>query len=218
MRFSRLTGLAALGFAACIAGANLVLAPAGLPLAGSPIGAVNAFYAEHGGLVGLVSALAPATWLLATLFGAGAVAVLWRSDRERAEAWSLVGFAGLLLQNLTFTGVIATRLALARTAPDASPDLWALHDAVFTLNGTFLATALVGLSVAGLRAGFVRLWHGVLGFVAAALQFTSATLAYAVMREEGPLGLIGLAGWLLWVVWIVVYGVRLVRVPHTIAR
>ncbi|MEV0614616.1 hypothetical protein AB0I81_14905 [Nonomuraea sp. NPDC050404] len=216
MRFSRITGIAAIGFAATIVGANLIMVPAGLPLTGAPIDEVNAFYAANGGIVGLASAFTPAVWMLATLFGAGAVAVLWPPERERGEAWSLVGFAGLLMQNLTFTGIIATRLALARTAPDGTAALWALHDGFFTLNGTFLAIALVGLSVAGLRTGFIRPWHGTLGFLAAALQFTSATLAHLVMRSEGPLGLIGLAGWLLWVVWIAVYGIALVRAQNSL--
>ncbi|MGR6914201.1 hypothetical protein ACU635_08110 [[Actinomadura] parvosata] len=39
--------------AGCVAGADLVLAPAGPPLTGSPIGEVNAFYAERSGLIGL---------------------------------------------------------------------------------------------------------------------------------------------------------------------
>jgi hypothetical protein len=211
MRFSRISGFAAIGFALTIVGGNLIMAPAGLPLAGAEMAEVNAFFAEHGDLVGLVSGFLPAVWVLATLFGAGAVAALWTSEREHGEAWSLVGFAGIVMQNITFTGVIATRLALARTAPHDTTGLWALHDALLTLNGTFLATALVGLSVAGLRARFIRPWHGGLGFLAAALQFTSASLASLVIKEESPLGLIGLIGWLIWAVWIVLYGIRLIR-------
>ncbi|GAA3211573.1 hypothetical protein [Nonomuraea helvata] len=214
MRFSRISGIAAIGFATTIVTVNLVLTPAGLPLTGAAPAEVNAFFSAKGALVGLGSALTPAAWVLATVFGAGAVAALWTSERERGEAWSLVGFTGVALQNVTFAAVIATRLALSRTATDApagTPGLWAWHDGIFTLNATFLAIALVGLSVAGLRARFIRPWHGALGFVAAALQFASACLAFWIMKEQGPLGLIGLAGWLLWVAWIVVYGIRLVR-------
>ncbi|GAB3959563.1 hypothetical protein GCM10029978_006880 [Actinoallomurus acanthiterrae] len=214
MRFSRISGIAAVGFAATIVAANLVMAPAGLPLTGAGPDDVTAFFRANGDIVGLGSAFTPLAWALATLFGAGAVAAMWRSERERGEAWSLVGFAGLILQNATFAGVTAGRLALARTAPDdpaATPALWALHDAMFTLNGTFLAIALVGLSVAGLRTRLIRPWHATLGFAAAALQLASACLAYLVMKAEGPLGFIGLAGWLIWVAWIVTYGVRLIR-------
>lgn len=107
------------------------------------------------------------------------MAVLWPSERERGEAWSLAGLAGLVLQNGAFAAVIALRLALASTAgrdDGATAGLWALHDALFTLNGTFLALALLGLTLAGLRSGLVRRWHGGLGLLSAALLFTSATL------------------------------------------
>jgi hypothetical protein len=213
-RFHRISGIAALGFAGAIVGMNLVMVPAGLPSVGSPETEVAAWFGGHRDLVGTASALGPAAWVLATLFGAGAVSVMWRAERERGAAWSLVGLLGITLQNAAFTGVAAVRLALAATAeehPGSVPALWALHDALFTLNGTFLALALVGLSVGGLRSGLIARWHAGLGLVAAVLQFTSASLASSVMHRGGVLGLIGLVGWLIWVVWIVVYGVVLIR-------
>jgi hypothetical protein len=214
MDFARVSGFAALGFAFLIVAGNVILVPAGLPRTGAGIGEVDGFFRAHGDLVGLGSALTPAAWVLATLFGAGAVRVLWRSERDRSGAWALLGFAGLVLQNAVFAGVIAIRLALASTAADgvgADTSLWALHDALFTLNGTFLALALLGLSVGGLRGGLIRPWHGRWGLVAAALLFGSAVLAPLVIDHTGPLGLLGLTGWLMWVVWLVVYGVALMR-------
>lgn len=216
--FPRLGGIAAIGFAAMIALANVVMVPAGLPLTGAESGEVAEFFAAQGTVVGIGSALTPAAWVLATLFGVGALVALRRSEQGRGEAWSLLGLAGLALQNVTFAGVVATRLALTATAPhdpSATAALWALHDAVFTLNGTFLALALLGLSLAGLRAGLIRPWHGALGLIAAVLQFGSATLAHWVIDNGGALGLLGLVGWLLWVVWIVGYGIALIRQqPH----
>ncbi|MFF5516714.1 2-oxoglutarate/malate transporter [Streptomyces coeruleorubidus] len=217
--FARISGVAALGFALLIVAGNVIVVPAGLPRTGAGIGEVDGFFRAHGDLVGLGSALTPAAWVLATLFGAGAVRALWRSERNRGEAWALLGFAGLVLQNAVFTGVVAIRLALASTAADgigADTSLWALHDALFTLNGTFLAIALLGLSVGGLRGGLIRPWHGGWGLVAAALLFGSAVLAPLVIDHAGPLGLLGLAGWLMWVVWLVVYGVALIhRAPQS---
>ncbi|GII78924.1 hypothetical protein Sru01_39060 [Sphaerisporangium rufum] len=216
MRFSRIGGAAAVGFAVTIATINLIMVPAGLPPAGTDAGRAAAFFAADGRLVGVASALAPLAWILATLFGAAAVTAVRESEQARQEAWSLVGFAGVLLQNLTFAGVIAARLALARSAgagPQAAAALWAWHDAAFTLNGTFLAMALAGLSVAGLRAGLIRPWLAALGALAAVLQFTSACLAFLVIERAGPLGLVGLAGWLAWVVWLVAYGLRLAGAP-----
>ncbi|WP_017592846.1 hypothetical protein [Nocardiopsis potens] len=132
----------------------------------------------------------------AALFGAGAVAAMRRAERERGETWPLVGFAGLLLQNPAFTVVVAVRLALGATGDgtSATAGLWALHEAVFTLNGAFLALALVGLSVGGLRTGLIHPWHGTLGLASAALPFASATPAPLIVGEGGPLGLLGPAG------------------------
>jgi hypothetical protein len=200
----RAGGAAAIGFAIMIVLGNVILAPAGFPLPGTEIPDATAFFAANAGVVGLGSALAPAAWLFATVFGAGALTALWHTER----GWALAGFAGLLLQNAAFAVVIALRLALASN-PDGA--LWSLHDAIFTLNGAFLAIALTGLSIAGLQAGFIRTWHGTLGLVSAVLMFTSATLTPLVIGNDGPLGLIGLGGWLLWVVWNVVWGITLLR-------
>jgi hypothetical protein len=214
MGFSRISGFAALGFAFLIVFSNVIQVPAGMPLTGADMDEVGAFFRAKADVVGVGSALTPAAWALATLFGAGAVSALWRFERDRGEAWSLLGFAGLILQNAAFAGVIAVRLALASTAEDhagATPGLWAFHDALFTLNGTFLALALLGLSVGGLRGGLIRSWHGTLGLLSAALLFASATLAPLVIDHAGPLGLLGLVGWLMWVVWLAAYGAALIR-------
>jgi hypothetical protein len=220
---ARLGGVAALGFVVMIVLPNVVAVPAGLPTVGTDTTSALAFFVTQKGVVGLTSAMGPLAWVLATVFGAAAVAVLWPADRERGEAWSLAGFAGLLLQNLTFTGVVATRLALASTAghgdQTGAAALWALHEALFCLNGTFLALALVGLTVSGRRAGLVPRWHGTVGLLGAGLQFGSALLAPVVVDRGGPLGLLGLAGWLLWVVWLVAYGRTLLRLaPATDPR
>ncbi|MFV0131856.1 2-oxoglutarate/malate transporter [Streptomyces sp. HMX87] len=212
--FPRISGIAALGFAFLIVMGNVIVVPAGLPRAGADRDAVDAFFSTQGDLVGIGSLLTPAAWALATLFGAGAVREVWRSERAGTEAWALLGFAGIILQNAAFAGVIAIRLALASTAADgtgASVGLWALHDALFTLNGTFLALALVGLSTGGRHAGIIRPWHHLLGLASAALLFTSATLTPLVIDHTGPWGFLGLAGWLLWVVWVVTYGIVLIR-------
>ncbi|MFC4562460.1 hypothetical protein ACFO4E_11405 [Nocardiopsis mangrovi] len=196
--------------------ANVIAVPAGLPKTGADPADVSAFFAARAGTVGASSALTPAAWVLATVFGAGVVAAVRGGERDRGEAWSLLGFTRLALQNAAFAGVVALRLALTSTAPGngaATAGLWALHDALFTLNGTFLALALLGLSVSGLRAGLIRAWHAVLGLVSAGLLFSSATLAPLVIDHGGPLGLLGLAGWLPWVAWIAAYGVALIRLP-----
>jgi hypothetical protein len=86
-----------------------------------------------------------------------------------------------------------------------------LQDALLTINGTFLALALTGLSIAGYRCGLIPRWHQRLGFAAATLTFASAVLTPLVIDQGGLLGLIGLTGWLLWVTWLLAYGTALIR-------
>ncbi|MFI9403789.1 hypothetical protein [Nocardia sp. NPDC052316] len=214
--FARIGGLAGLGFALIIVGANLILEPAGMPPVGADISDVNAFFTTKAGLTQLSSALTPAAWVCATVFGAAAVATIWPRERAAGSAWALVGFAGLLLQNATFLCVVAIRLTLSATADHAPTDgLWAFHNALFVLNGTFLATALLGLSLGGLRTNLIPRWHAILGSIAAAGLFTSATLTPLVMDHPSPLALLSLISWLLWVVWIVTYGITLLRLHPT---
>ncbi|MEU6248199.1 2-oxoglutarate/malate transporter [Glycomyces sp. NPDC047010] len=211
--FLRLGGAAGIGFAALILLLNLlVLVPAGLPSPGAGVEEAIAFFGTGPVAMDLGSMFLPAVWVLATLFGAAAVAATRETERAGVHAWALVGFAGILLQNLNVTTVSAVRLALAHTeAADAPAALWAFHEALFGLNGTFLALALIGLSMSGRRAGLVPVWLAVVGYAAAVLQFTSAVLTPLVMDDAGPLGRIGLAGWLLWVAWLAAYGTMLLR-------
>lgn len=214
--FTRIGGLAALGFAALIVSNVMFLASAGMPVPGAEAGETVAFFNTKGDVLAIASTFVPLTWVLLTLFGAGAVALLRHSERDRGEAWSLLGFAGLVSQNGAFAAIAAIRLALASTTTHdsaATTGLWALHDALFTLNGTFLAIALIGLSVSGRRANLIRPWHGRLGLLSAALMFTSATITPLVIDHTGPLALIGLLGWLMWVGWIATYGITLIRLP-----
>ncbi|MFD5177218.1 hypothetical protein ACFWM1_15500 [Nocardia sp. NPDC058379] len=209
VRFQRIAGVAGIVFVLVILGANLVLVPSGLPTPGTDSGAAGAFFADHRGLVAAAMAPTPLAWFCAVVFGAGVLTAVRRAERAAGTGWSLVGFAGLLLQNAAFTVIVAIRYALG-LAPETGA-LWVLHDALLALNGTFLALALVGLTLAGRLAGLVPRWHAVIGFLAAALQFTAATLVPVVIDEKGPLGMVGLSGWLLWTIWFAVYGFALLR-------
>ena len=84
-------------------------------------------------------------------------------------------------------------------------------DALPSPSGTFLALALIGLSLSGRRSRLLPAWHATLGFVAAVLQFSSATLTPLVMDHGGLLALLGLIGWLIWTAWLIVYGIALIR-------
>jgi hypothetical protein len=204
LNFTQVCGLAGVGFAVTIVLVNIIVLPGGPPLPGADFSDVSRFLKNSSTLLAVASTTTPLAWVFATLFGAGVVTVL------RTSGWSLVGFAGLIAQNVTFGGVVAIRLAFA-TVPGDAPTLWAVHDALFTINGTFLSLVLVGFSFGGRGAGLIRGWHANLGLASAVLMFVSALLTPVIIDRTGPLGLVALVGWLMWVVWFATYGIVLMR-------
>ncbi|MDG4784569.1 hypothetical protein O7626_01230 [Micromonospora sp. WMMD1102] len=216
MRFARLAGLSGIGFVLLLLGGNLLLLSAGFPdsSASAAPGEIASAVADASAALRLTSTLLPAAWLLATIFAAGVFAALRRHDRIPGDGWAVVGLAGILMQCVAFAAVGASRLAVAAAAahdPGAVAGLWGLHNAIFGFNQVFLATALLGLSVSGRRAGLVRRWHAAVGLSGAALLFLSATTSPYGVDGGNPFSLAGLLGWLLWLVWIVAYSLRLIR-------
>jgi len=207
------SGVSTIVFAAMIAGLNALLVPTGAPSPGAGVTEALNFY-ENSALVLWTGSLIPLAWVFSTLFSAG---VLWRVRDTAGQPWGLVGFAGVLAQNVTFTIVIGIRLAVSSADDLEGIDLlWNLHEALFGLNGTFLALAMVGFSMAGRASGVIGRIHAGIGFTGAVLLAVSACLTPAVVGGNSAVGLFGLTGWLLWVGWLVVYGVRLL--PRTDSR
>lgn len=159
------------------------------------------------------SVLAPVSWLFTTVYAAGLLSVLWGGG-SGVGAWALVGFAGVLMQNATFTCVEALRFGMASAATHdrgSVAGLWGLSNVLFGFNQVFLAIALLGFTVAGAGTGLIPGWHAWLGYVSAALLFlaSSASPYNAGGANKGALA--GLVGWLGWATWIVVYSVILLR-------
>ncbi|GIF43512.1 hypothetical protein [Actinoplanes xinjiangensis] len=213
MSFPRLAGLAGIGFVVILILANLILTAAGFPTPSQAVSVeeVAAVFTAESGRLRLASALLPTAWLLATVFATGVAVHLGRPREGRIDPWWIVGLAGVLMQSVVFTSVEATRLALMSAGPDGVAGIWALHNALFGFNQVFLATALIGFSMAGVRAAAVARWHAAIGFLAAALLFATATTSPYGIGDVNPLALAGLAGWLLWLLWILVFSARLIR-------
>ena len=135
-----------------------------------------------------------------------------RKRPDRVESWPLVGLGAAFMQNTIFSMVVACQIVLstADLSSESASALWQLHNALFTLNGTSLALVLLSFSIAGLRAGLIRRWHGTLGLVAAATLALSSFLT-PIHIDGGPLVLLGLAGFLMWLVWIATYSITLLR-------
>lgn len=212
MRFLRIAGLAGIGFTLVLILANVALFTAGFPApseAVAPADLARIFDSGERSLR-IASMFLPLAWLLAAVFAAGVHSVQSRPDRERGDAWSLIGLAGVLMQCVTFVGVEAVRLALtAVDSHDTIAGLWTLYNGFFGLNQVFLAMALLGFTVSGRRGGAIAGWHAWIGYAGAAALLASATTS--PLATVNPLSLAGLIGWLLWVAWIAVYSVAMLR-------
>ena len=156
--------------------------------------------------------MAPLAWVCLLVFAAGVAAAARGRAVARADGWALIGIGGAAMQNALFAGVVACQLALANAtlSDDVAWGVWQLHNALFALNGMSLAVIMLSLSVAGLRTGLIRRWHGTLG-LAGAGAMTIAAMTSPWAGHGGVLSLVGFAGFVIWLVWIVTYGVRLVR-------
>ena len=208
----RAGGLAGIGFGVVVLTANIILGSAGQPFAGAEKPEVLEFFATSETVVRLGSAVAPLAWVCLLVFAAGVAAAARSRSVARADGWALIGVGGAAMQNSLFAGVVACQLVLANASlsEDVAWGVWELHNALFALNATSLAVIMLSLSVAGLRTGLIRRWHGTLGLVGAAAM-TTAAMTSPWAAHGGALGMIGFAGFVIWLVWIVTYGVRLVR-------
>jgi hypothetical protein len=210
VRFQRIAGLGALGFVAVVIAANIARAAAGsAPAIDAAPEEIAAYYLEHPTDFRIASVLPPLAWLLLAVFAAGAFARIRRVERERGEAWSIVGLIGIVCLIVIFAGVVATEIALTAAPTDTT---WHLHHAYFHLASIGIAIAMSGFAIGGLRTATLRPWHAYLGLTGAALVTVAASLAPVTAITDNPaLALFGLAGFLVWLIFVTTFGVALLR-------
>jgi hypothetical protein len=206
-------GVGGIGFVLVAIVINLIYVRGGLPfpMSGKSLDEVVDRFAEVGNALRLPSVFAPASWLFTTMFAAGLVAELWRGGTGTG-AWALVGFAGVLMQNVAFACVEALRFGMAAAAGEGRGSvvgLWGLSNVLFGFNQLFLAIALLGFSVAGAGAGFIPVWHACLGYISAALLFIASAASPYNVDGTNRIALAGLIGWLGWIAWIIIYSIKL---------
>ena len=172
----RLGGLAGLGFVALVGSVNIILGSAGMPQAGASPAEVHEFFADHGGAVTAASSIATLVWVCLAVFAAGAVARLRRERPSGSSPGRCSGSPASSCRTPSSPASSAPRSSSPRAtlSDDSFWAIWQLHNALFTLNGSSLALILLSFSVAGLRAGLIRRWHGALGFTAAGVLATSS--------------------------------------------
>lgn len=213
MTVTGLAGVGGIGFVLLGLVLNAVYLRRGLPLPTSGLSleaATDALAAVRGRLAG-PSVAAPLLWVCTTVFAAGLLAAMWRGELA-TDAWALVGFAGVLMQNATFTVVEALRFGMAEAAANdrgSVAGLWGLSNVLFGFNQVFLAIALLGFTAAGAGLDVIPDWHAWLGYLSAALLFVSSATSPYNADGANRFALVGLLGWLGWAGWIVVYSVAL---------
>jgi hypothetical protein len=215
MSFTVLAGMGGITFVLVGVALNVAYVRVGLPLptSGKDLDAVTASFATIGDGLRRPSVVAPVLWLCTTVFAAGLLSVLWRAGSDQG-AWALVGFAGVLMQNATFTCVEALRFGMATAAGHGRgpvAGLWGLSNVLFSFNQAFLAIAVLGFTLAGAAAGLIPGWHVWLGHAAAALLFISSLAGPFNAEGANRLGPVGLIGWLGWAGWIIAYSTILLR-------
>jgi hypothetical protein len=205
MELTRAAGTAGFLFIGIVISVTILLGAAGQPAFDASPEEVARVYGEHNDAVGIASGIAPLAWLALIVFGAGAF------NAVRGDAWSVVGIAGIVMQNAIFAGVVGTQVALwsGEAGAEVTGMLWDLHNALFALNTLSLATALLGFSLGGLRTGVLRRWHASLGLGAASIFVVAGALT--PLRIEGPPALeaFALLGFLGWLVWVTVFAATL---------
>lgn len=208
-------GVAGIGFVLTAIVVNGIYLRARLPMpaAAADLDAVTDSFATIGARLRLPSVPAPVGWLCLTVFAAGLLSALWRGGSE-SSAWALVGFAGVLMQNVAFMCVEALRFGMAAAAAHdrgSTAGLWGFSNVLFGFNQAFLAIAVLGFTAAGAGDAFMSTWHVWLGYGSAALLFISALAAPYNADGKSRLAPVGLIGWLGWATWIVACSVELIR-------
>jgi hypothetical protein len=133
-----------------------------------------------------------------------------------SEIWSRLGRYSVCviavlfgLVNIVQVVIVAARKELAAD-PALALTLWALHNAIFTINLLAIGGALLGLGRAAALAGLIPRWLGKLTIVGAALLAFSAAPAVAEVHGSKILAL-GLVGFICWLMLLGIAGVRLMR-------
>ncbi|MEO3888396.1 hypothetical protein [Nonomuraea sp. B5E05] len=217
MTTTSLAGVAGIGFVLLAIIINVIYVRAGLPqpTSGQSLDAVTDALAGVGKRINAPSVFVPASWLFTTVFAAGLLAALWRGDQTAGNAWALVGFAGVLMQNATFMVVESLRFgaaAAARHHRGSVAGLWAFGNVLFGFNQVFLAIAVLGFTAAGVGLAFIPAWHAWLGWISVALLFVSSTAAPYNADGTNRIAVTGLLGWLGWASWIVAYSIALLNI------
>lgn len=210
------------GIATAVIGLGLIFIPVSgeYPNATQSAKQIGSFYATNSSAVVAQSVGSALLFMLIIVFAAGLWTTVRDAERERGEAWSIVGLLGATLTSATYAVAGSVTIALARHANETNIGqdavvvaLFSVQDIVYQLGGVFLAMYLLGFSLAGQRSRAMPGWLCAIGYVSAgaALVGTLAVFGVPLTNLAFYLASLGL------LVWTLVGGIRLARVSTPVA-
>ena len=210
-----LAGAGAVTFAVTVLAQNIIRG-ASAPANGASTAEVLTHYADHRTLTFVLIATYVLSAASLFVFLGGAMRRLVGTARK---GWAFTGLFGAASVMALFTVVVAAEQALSAVATRGQPNiggaveaLWTLHNSVFTVLDLSIATALVGLSRAGVAAGITPKAYRRLAPIGAALLVVG-TLAGPAIAIGDAMPLFGVAGlgFLVWLSFLFTTGVRMIR-------
>jgi len=210
-----LAGAGAVTFAVTVLAQNIIRG-ASAPANGASTAEVLTHYADHRTLTFVLIATYVLSAASLFVFLGGAMRRLVGTARK---GWAFTGLFGAASVMALFTVVVAAEQALSAVATRGQPNiggaveaLWTLHNSVFTVLDLSIATALVGLSRAGVTAGITPKAYRRLAPIGAALLVVG-TLAGPAIAIGDAMPLFGVAGlgFLVWLTFLFTTGVRMIR-------
>ncbi len=212
--FRRVAGIAGLIFVVFFVLGNLLSQP---PKATASSQEIISYFASHQGSQLYVDYLVLVLGFFVVVFAAGVWTTVRVGERERAEAWSVAGFAGAIGIAILLALLAAADAVLARSESGLSGQP-ALARALFSLDlfignaiDPFLALFLAGMSVASLRSRAFPGWTGWVGLLGAALTFVSGLQLVSASPAWAVASVIDAVLILVWLLALSVYMLVLQR-------
>lgn len=216
-RRSALAGSAGLVFLVLIAAENVLTAAFG-PAMNASTADLAEFTHARAWLVHLLVAAYVIGFPALLVFAVGLSGWCAR-HQPRSATWAGVGQACAAVIAVLFglVNVMQVTMVAARSQLAAAPELihvlWALHNAVFTINQVAVGVALFSLGRAATLSRLIPAWMGPVTGIGGGLLLASALPAVAVVNGSGWL-VVGILGFLIWMVFLALAGAALLRVAR----
>ena len=214
MRSSRLAAASGLTFVGLAVVQNIIRAATAAPNDARSQSIVAHFVDHRDAELVLAATVVGGAFALALFVGH----VWTRLTRGPERSWAQTGIIGVMGIFAIFPMLVACEMALlvitgrASPGPDAVETLWALHNAVFTVNLAALGVATLGLSVAALRSGLLPRPYRIIGPLAAGLLTLGAIFGSQIAAGNAkPMFALSGLGYLGWLSVVAVISVQLLR-------